>query len=141
MSRLGKRLTVAVAVVATLSGAAAPVGAQPARVEKTPTAADLAPNGLNDCPTGYVCLWTGTDYTGSRWQGKNGDNDLFPDFIMNKSLSSYNNSGRTTCLWRGYYYSDEVMREAPGSRRANLALDLRPSGGNWAREFSSQNWC
>lgn len=140
MFRLGKRLMVAMAVVATLSGAAAPVGAQPARVEKA-TGADLAPNGLNDCPTGHACLWTGTDFTGARWQGRTGQNELFPDSIMNNSLSSYNNSGNTTCFWRGYHYSGEVMREAPGSRRANLALDRRPSGGNWAREFSSQNWC
>jgi hypothetical protein len=140
MFTLVKRSMLAAAITATFFGAATPAAAQPVTTDRATTTAVLAPPDLVDCPPDYVCLWTATRWTGQRWQG-HGVNQPLPDFINNKSLSSLNNdNSRIACLWREQIGVGVVMREAPGSRRADLTLDARPDHGNWAREFSAQSW-
>jgi len=51
------------------------------------------------CPSGYFCVWTGTDYNGSRYQFRNVDdyNRINADPIR----SAYNNRSKRTYLNQG----------------------------------------
>ncbi|MBE8516880.1 peptidase inhibitor family I36 protein [Amycolatopsis sp. H6(2020)] len=136
MTTLVKRSIIAAATATAFFGVVSPAEAQPATTDSDPAAVFA----LTDCPRNYVCLWTNVGWQGSRWQGTR-TNEVLPSFINNLSLSSYNNDPtRTACLYRGERFTDVVMREGPGSRRADLRLDPRPDHGNWALEFSSQSW-
>jgi peptidase inhibitor family I36 len=130
----------AVAIIPTLFGAVAQ--AQPVAVNGTniATMAEVVPQAVQDCPSGYACLWTSPGWSGRRWQGTN-RNDTLPSFIDNNSLSSANHStSRVACFWTDQYGRGQALREGPGSIRQNLSLDPRAGGGNWGRIISSLTW-
>lgn len=135
---LRRAAAVAVATATISLAFTAPADAAPTPVPSGASAAAEA-RDIEDCPVNYACLWTETGWTGDRWQGT-GNNVPVRDFINNLSLSTYNNSSRVACFWNSPNGTGERMREVPYSRRRNLVLDPKPSGGNWAREISAVTW-
>lgn len=133
MSRTARRAaTLLSALTLAVVAFAAPAQAAPAVV--TPTV-------LGDCPSSYACLWTLTDFQGTRWQGQNRNNTL-PSSIDNNSWSSYNHGVNCTVhFWTGQNGTGVAFNEGIGSRRADLRQNGRPDGGTWADVISSVTWC
>ncbi|MFE6979460.1 peptidase inhibitor family I36 protein [Streptomyces sp. NPDC057682] len=93
------------------------------------------------CATGYVCFWTGTNYTGSKCTWLNGDPDWYSGDIKctwaaNGSLArSVYNAGTSSSKTGVAYYS--------GANYANrVGCTPQGRGGNFtqARALRSHQW-
>jgi hypothetical protein len=137
MFKLIIRSMLAATVIATLCGVVTQAQAEPAAAA-TITAV-VGPQAVQDCPSEYACLWTGTGWEGQRWQGKNRNNTL-PAYIDRKSLSSANHGIHSVaCFWTGQNGTGQVFPEGIGSIRQDLRLNTRP-GGNWGLVIRSLTW-
>jgi len=62
--------------------------------------AEVTPQAASDCPSGYFCVWAGSNYTGHRQQvaGSNADLTQYPVF---QSFKSWYNHG-ASCNFKWY---------------------------------------
>lgn len=141
MFKLIIRSMLAATIIATLFGGATQAQAEPVTTNGAvaTTTGVVGPQAVQDCPSEYACLWTGTGWEGRRWQGKNRNNTL-PDYIDHNSLSSANHGIHSVaCFWTGQNGTGQHLAEGIGSIRQNLALNTRP-GGNWGHAIRSLTW-
>jgi peptidase inhibitor family I36 len=142
MVTLIARLGLVAAIIATLFGMATPVRAESVVANGTPiaTMAEVVPQAVQDCPSGYACLWTSPGWSAQRWQSTTRA-DTLPSFIDGKAKSAANHSAsRVACFWTGQFGTGQALREGPGSIRQNLSLEPQPGGGNWGHGIRSLTW-
>ena len=70
------------------------------------------------CPSGYFCVWTGTDYNGSRYQFN--DVGAYNRINADPIRSAYNNRGRRTYLNKGTGSSSTYSCFGPGDYDRSL---------------------
>jgi hypothetical protein len=123
MFKLRRGAGIAGALALTVAGIAVPAqAAQAAGVE-----------AVGDCPSSYACLWTLTNYTGTRWQGMN-PNPTVSAALNDNSWSAYNNGVNCTVHWyTGTSYTGSRLDMARGTGLPDL--------GSWRDVISSMNWC
>lgn len=147
---LRRAAAVAVATAIASIALAVPAGAAPVPAPSPGSGTSLnsgvsavaGARALQNCPAAFACLWPVTDWRGDHWWQGTRNNTPVPQWINDASLSTANHdTSRVACFFNNPNGRDgERMREGPFSVRANLVLDPKPSGGNWAREISALTW-
>jgi hypothetical protein len=110
--------------------------------QAAPAHRQAAAAGGGPCNSGSVCLWTGTYYTGDRWQWPNSEPTL-PAFIFDKASSAVNHGRNCTAyLYAGAGFSGgEPLPIYRGDFRDDLSLVPRENRGNWNNTIASVKWC
>ncbi|MDW5325628.1 peptidase inhibitor family I36 protein [Plantactinospora sp. KLBMP9567] len=70
--------------------------------------------GFDRCPSGYMCLFTGSNGTGTMAYFRLGSTNLGLQGMDNNVWSGRNRSGKTALGYEGYSYTGQVMLSSPG---------------------------
>ena len=102
-------------------------------------AAAPAQAAASDCPSGYFCIWTATNYSGSRYQYAYG---TFVDSyhngirlgsgISNRGYSFYNRTGSAVRI-----FDDGTFHLSPWARDMNNGQQATTQGSDWGGRVSS----
>jgi hypothetical protein len=91
--------------------------------ESTPISPAALPPGVSPhsgsrCPSGYICLFTDYNYSGTAYRVKAGSSvPWFGDFNFNDAMSSWaNDSGQTFCWYVDANYQGAFHDMKPGYR-------------------------
>lgn len=101
--------------------------------------ASPAQAALLDCPNHYFCLWTGTGYTGARYQWSYAQIDAtarngfwLGSGVSNRGYSFYNRSGTTMNI-----YDDPNCAYSPWTRTMANGQYANAAGSDWGGRVSS----
>ena len=74
---------------------------------------------LSECPSGYLCVWSGTSYSGT--VKKFSTVGQYTSIGLNGNQAVYNNRSKRSLLEQQRSGSDVSLCLAPGESRANLS--------------------
>ncbi|MHA7961092.1 peptidase inhibitor family I36 protein [Streptomyces sp. L500] len=96
-------------------------------------AAQSTPQAASDCPSGYFCVWAGTNYTGHRQQVAKNNRDLtiYPVF---QNFKSWYNHG-ASCAFTAY------SEKNYGGEHVTLAKGEKDPGNGGSMSIKSNTWC
>src|ERR1051325_9963399 len=92
-----------------------------------------------DCPSGYFCLWTSTNYSGSRYQWPQTTFNIAPNTgiamgcgVSNRGYSFYNHLTQLV-----YIYDDGHCHTSPWYRQMSAGQYATAQGSDWGGRVSS----
>jgi len=103
--------TITLSVVTLTAAVVGPI----AQVSLTSPASAAA----SECPSGYLCVWSGTSYSGT--MKKFSTTGQFTVVDLNTKQSIYNNRSKRALLEKQRSGSDVNLCLAPGESRSNLS--------------------
>jgi len=108
-------LMVAVGVIPLLSGAAPEMS----RNQGSYVQVDVRKVSLSQCPSGYLCLWSSTNYTGSF--AKYANSGSYADINLPTVRSLWNNRSKRSFIYSGYDGRGSSACYGPGARTTSLS--------------------
>lgn len=92
----------------------------------------------SDCPSGYLCAWTGTNATGTMGKVQYNNTNLLQYNAFNNARSVYNNGAScSVTIFTGVSYTGTSVNLPRKTGYANLYNDNRPFYLN----IASNRWC